>query len=170
MAFENIYGYEEIKRKLLELKGWYDKRKEYASKGIDLPHGLLLSGPAGCGKSLIAGEFAQMIDSHPIVITGKKDITKKFELAKKESKEKGIVKVVMIDEIDMIVFQDVGTAREIQSGIDGLSKAGSVFTIATANETGELPSPLLRRGRFDYRLCIDVPNKKNRLILMRRIN
>lgn len=167
MAFENVYGYESIKKKLLELKGWYDKRDEYASKGIDLPRGVLLHGEAGCGKSLVAGEFAHLIDKSPIVITSKGEITKKFDQAKKESKEQGMVKVVMIDELDLIVSKDAETARLLQSGIDGFSKDCPVFTIATANELFDIPEPLLRSGRFDYRLHFALPTRKERILLMK---
>jgi cell division protease FtsH len=167
MAFEDVYGYDNIKRKLLELKGWYDKKKEYAEKGIDLPRGLLLYGRAGCGKSLIAGEFAHLLDSNPIVITSKKDIVPKFNQAKKESKETGMTKVVMIDELDLLITKDADAARLIQSGIDGFSKDCSVFAIATANIIRDIPAPLLRSGRFDYRLFFGLPNQKERIVLLK---
>jgi len=167
MAFEKVYGYESIKQKLLELKSWYDKRDEYASKGIDIPRGVLLYGEAGCGKSLIGGEFARLIDKSPIAITSKKDITKKFDLARKESKEKGVLKVVLIDELDLIVSKDMDTARILQTEIDGFSKDCPVFVIATANYLREIPDPLLRSGRFDYRLCFDLPTRKERILLMK---
>lgn len=167
MGFENVYGYEDIKRKLLELKGWYDKKKEYAEKGIDLPRGLLLYGKAGCGKSLIAGEFAHLLDSNPIVITSKKDIVPKFNQGKKESKEKGVTKVIMIDELDLLISKDADAARLIQSGIDGFSKDCALFTIATANRIMDIPNPLLRSGRFDYRLFFGLPNQKERIVLMK---
>ena len=166
MAFEKVYGYESIKQKLLELKGWYDKRDEYASKGIDLPRGVLFYGDPGCGKSLVGGEFARLIDKSPVAITSKKDITKKFDLARKESKEKGVLKVVLIDELDLIVSKDMDTARILQTEIDGFSKDCPVFVIATANHLGEIPDPLLRSGRFDYRLCFDLPTRKERILLM----
>jgi cell division protease FtsH len=167
MAFENVYGYESIKRKLLKLKGWYDKRNEYVSRGVELPRGLLLYGEAGCGKSLIAGEFARFIDPSPIIIASKKDLAKQFELAKKESKEKGIVKAVMIDELDLIVDDDSDAVRILQSEIDGFSKECQVFPIATANNIDSIPDSLQRSGRFDYRLNIGYPGKGNRAIILK---
>jgi cell division protease FtsH len=167
MAFEDVYGYDDIKRKLLELKGWYDKKKEYDAKGIDLPRGLLLYGKAGCGKSLIAEEFAHLLDPNPIVITSKKDTVSKFNQAKKESKEKGVTRVVMIDELDLLITKDDDVVRLVQSGIDGFNKDCSVFTIATANHISDIPNPLLRSGRFDYRLFFGLPNQKERIVLMK---
>ena len=168
MAFDNVYGYESVKRRLLKLKSWYDKRNEYVSSGVELPRGLLLYGSAGCGKSLIAGEFARFIDPSPTIITSKKDMAKQFELAKKESKEKGIVKAVMIDELDLIVNDDSDIIRILQSEIDGFSKECRVFPIATANNLDSIPDSLLRSGRFDYRLDIGYPGKGDRAIILKR--
>lgn len=168
MAFDDIYGYEDVKEKLLKLKGYYDRKEEYDKQGIDLPKGLMLYGEPGCGKSLFASEFASFLDPSPAVITSKFDIISAFGKAGMKAEEEQKPKVVLIDEIDLMLAKDPDTTRKLQTCIDGFSSKNNVFVIATTNSYHSIPAALLRKGRFDYQIEISSPKKKERITLIKQ--
>jgi len=165
MAFENIYGYDGVKQKLLEIKGWYDNIDELEAEGIVLPKGIFFSGVAGCGKSKLAGEFARLIDDNPSIITNRANIKAVFDAAREMVRTTGKVKVILIDELDLLVKDNNSAARILQTQIDGVDNNLGIFVIATANDKYCIPNALLRSGRFDYRLELCYPSKRDRKTL-----
>nr|BED43099.1 Ycf46 protein [Pyropia sp. Myanmar_A]BED43296.1 Ycf46 protein [Pyropia sp. Myanmar_B]BED43493.1 Ycf46 protein [Pyropia sp. Myanmar_C] len=162
------------------LKGWLQKRSSSFSKqslnyGIPSPKGLLLVGIQGTGKSLTAKAIANdwML---PLL---RLDIGKLFGglVGESESKMREMIDIteglspciLWIDEIDkafsgLYSQGDSGTsARVFGTFITWLSeKKSSVFVVATANKIQNLPSEMLRKGRFDEIFFLDLPNHQER--------
>lgn len=168
MIFEDIYGYESIKETLLQLKSYYDNKQEYDDMGADIPKGILLYGQPGCGKSLFAKEFALLIDTSPIIIKTKNEMVSSFTKTQEIASSEKKTKMILIDELDLLVHDDDETVRILQTCIDGFSSSSKVFIIATCNRIYDLPEPLVRKGRFDYKLEILKPNKEERIELLRK--
>ncbi len=148
--------------------------------GIDPPKGILLYGPPGCGKTLlakaVAGEtnatFISLVASElaqKFVGEGARIVRELFNFARKKAPS-----IVLIDEIDAIAAKrmDMGTSgeREIHrtltqllAELDGFDPLDNVKVIATTNRLDVLDPALLRPGRFDRVIEVPLPNFKGRL-------
>ena len=167
IGFENIAGYEEVKKELLLIKSWWDNREEISKKGIDIPHGILFYGPIGTGKSMFTREFVNLFPDVTIIkIDGnhsldKDEVTEKFEYARSLNK----FCIILIDEFD---FVSRGEERELLTQLDGLGGDNSnIFVIATCNGYDNLNPALTRRGRLDYIIGLGNPNSKERISLFK---
>ena len=166
--FNNIAGYENIKKELLLIKSWWDNKEELENKGIDLPHGLLLYGPIGTGKSLFAREFVNMFPNASVVkikndadFYGEDEITKKFEYAR------GLNKLVfiLIDELDYVAKR---YGRSLLTQLDGLGGNNkNIFVVATCNGYENIDKAITRRGRIDYIIGIGRPTSEERINLLK---
>ena len=166
---------------LNNLKTWLSSRKIILSKqanayGIKTPKGILLVGIQGTGKSLSAHSISAEWNL-PLL---KLDIGKVFAstLGESETRIEKIIQIsqaispciLWIDEIDKIFtknnhINDSGTTQRVTSILlSWLSeKESEIFIIATANRINNLPSEMLRKGRFDEIFFVDLPNFKNRM-------
>nr|YP_009399210.1 hypothetical protein [Kapraunia schneideri]ARW68816.1 hypothetical protein [Kapraunia schneideri] len=166
---------------LNNLKKWLKSRKITLSKqanayGIKTPKGILLVGIQGTGKSLSAHSISAEWNL-PLL---KLDIGKVFAstLGESETRIEKIIQIsqamspciLWIDEIDKIFtknnnINDSGTTQRVTSILlSWLSeKESEIFIIATANTINNLPSEMLRKGRFDEIFFVDLPNFKNRM-------
>ena len=181
-----FYPYKEVNRDiggLDSLKAWLKKRSRSFSKqslnyGIPSPKGLLLVGIQGTGKSLTAKAIASDW-TLPLL---RLDIGKLFGglVGESESKMREMINiaeglspcVLWIDEIDKAFSSlysqgDSGTsARVFGTFITWLSeKTAPVFVVATANAIHNLPSEMLRKGRFDEIFFLDLPNNQEREVI-----
>lgn len=170
-AFENVIGYEKEKEELMQICDMAKNPQKYAALGVRLPRGILLHGVPGVGKTLMAGELIKEMDRK--VYTIRKDraddefvkhISEVFAEAKQNAPS-----VVFLDDMDKFSESDSRNAEEyvaVQSGIDEV-KSADVFVVATANDIYDLPDSLRRAGRFDRIMCIEAPNRREAVEIVR---
>ncbi|TFG02754.1 MAG: AAA family ATPase, partial [Promethearchaeota archaeon] len=144
--------------------------------GIDPPKGVLLRGPPGCGKTLLARAVANESEAHFISINGPEIMSKFYGESEKklrklfiEAEEKS-PSIIFIDEIDAIAPKRETVTGEVERRVvaqllalmDGLHARGRVIVIGATNRPNSLDSALRRPGRFDREIEIKVPNEKGR--------
>jgi len=144
--------------------------------GIDPPKGVLLRGPPGCGKTLLAKAVANESEAHFISINGPEIMSKFYGESEKklrklfiEAEEKS-PSIIFIDEIDAIAPKRETVTGEVERRVvaqllalmDGLHGRGKVIVIGATNRPNSLDSALRRPGRFDREIEIKVPNEKGR--------
>ncbi|MFW9900954.1 MAG: CDC48 family AAA ATPase [Candidatus Thorarchaeota archaeon] len=144
--------------------------------GIDPPKGVLLRGPPGCGKTLLARAVANESEAHFISINGPEIMSKFYGESEKklrkifiEAEEKS-PSIVFIDEIDAIAPKRETVTGEVERRVvaqllalmDGLHGRGKVIVIGATNRPNSLDPALRRPGRFDREIEIKVPNEKGR--------
>ncbi|MFX1374913.1 MAG: CDC48 family AAA ATPase [Promethearchaeota archaeon] len=145
--------------------------------GIDPPKGVLLRGPPGCGKTLLAKAVANESEAHFISINGPEIMSKFYGESEKklrklfiEAEEKS-PSIIFIDEIDAIAPKRETVTGEVERRVvaqllalmDGLHGRGKVIVIGATNRPNSLDPALRRPGRFDREIEIKVPNEKGRL-------
>jgi transitional endoplasmic reticulum ATPase len=144
--------------------------------GIDPPKGVLLRGPPGCGKTLLARAVANESEAYFISINGPEIMSKFYGESEKklrkifiEAEEKSPA-IIFIDEIDAIAPKRETVTGEVERRVvaqllalmDGLHGRGKVIVIGATNRPNSLDSALRRPGRFDREIEIKVPNEKGR--------
>ena len=178
VTLDNICGYKEEKaviKNIVNLLNNYDK---YEKQGVNIPRGLIFQGPPGTGKTLfakaIAGEcnykfytaFNPESDEETI-----DTIKKVFRDAEKNSVKTGQPSLIYIDEIDKIAYTDHRgnldpDAREcvrfLLQKLDETKFKNKILIIASTNNYRKIPNALLRSGRFDKKILIDVPDTESR--------
>lgn len=166
-AFDKVIGYDDIKAELICFANVIKHTEKYLKLGVTLPSGLLLYGEPGLGKTLMASCF--IAEAGCKTLTLRKDkpngdfvnqIKETFDEAKKESPA-----IVFLDDMDKFANEDNAhpNAEEyvtVQACIDEC-KGHGVFVLATSNNIHCLPNSLLRAGRFDKVIEIDVPKGEN---------
>ncbi len=148
--------------------------------GIDPPKGVLLRGPPGCGKTLLAKAVANETNAHFISINGPEIMSKfygesekKLRSVFKESEEKA-PSIIFIDEIDAIAPKRESVSGEVErrvvaqllSLMDGLETRGRVVIIGATNRPNAVDPALRRPGRFDREIDIKVPDENGRLEIL----
>ena len=162
-AFDKVIGYKATKRELLQLCDMLRNREIYEEMGARLPHGLLLYGNPGLGKTLLARCFVEESGLHTITVRRDKGgdafidgIIQAFASAKTKAPS-----IVLLDDMDKFANEDdthcdAPEYAAVQAGIDDVKDTG-VFVIATANDIRKLPSSLRRSGRFDRKIGLQAP-------------
>jgi transitional endoplasmic reticulum ATPase len=182
IAYEDIGGLEEEVKKIREMVELPLKHPEIFSRlGIEPPKGVLLHGPPGCGKTLMAKAVANEADAHFILINGPSIMSKFVGEAEKrirkifEEAEKSAPTIIFIDEIDAIAPKREESYSEVERRVvaqllatmDGLKSRGKVIVIGATNRPNALDPALRRPGRFDREVTIGVPDKKGRLNILK---
>ena len=129
----------------------------YQALGAELPHGLLLYGVPGIGKSLLAQCLIEACGL-PSFVLRKTEAEAEQIKAINKSYQSAIDKapaIVLLDDLDKFGDNDVFAA--VQAAIDGANQH-KVFTVATANKIHQLPSSLRRAGRFDRIIEVSCPS------------
>ena len=174
--FDDVAGIEEEKSELIEIVDYLKNPKKYTKTGAKFPHGILLYGPPGTGKTLlakaVAGEanvpfFAISASSfdEKYVGVGASRVRLLFSLANFFSPS-----IVFIDEIDGIssrrTSRDHQTINELLTKMDGFESNKGVIVIAASNRINDLDEALLRPGRFDRKIKVDLPNFNERKAIL----
>lgn len=184
ITFADVAGVDEAKHELEEIVDFLKNPKKYAKLGARSPKGVLLVGPAGTGKTLMAkavagesnvpffsiagSEFMEML-----VGIGAARVRDLFAVAKKSAPA-----IIFIDEIDAIGrSRSVGampahdereqTLNQILVEMDGFAPNDRVIVIAATNRGDLLDPALLRPGRFDRRVMIDYPDFEGRKAILK---
>ena len=184
VTFKNVAGCEEAKEELKEVIDFLKSPKRFQKLGAKVPKGALLVGPPGTGKTLlaraVAGEAAVPFYSlsgadfvEMFVGVGASRVRDLFEQAKKSSPC-----IVFIDEMDAVGRQrgaGIGgghdereqTLNALLVEMDGFDNSQNVIVIAATNRPDVLDPALLRPGRFDRQIVVDVPDVKGRLGILK---
>ncbi|MDD4956138.1 MAG: ATP-dependent zinc metalloprotease FtsH [Candidatus Omnitrophica bacterium] len=180
VTFNDVAGIEEAKEELKEVIEFLKDPRKFQRLGGKMPKGVLLMGPPGTGKTLlakaVAGEanvpFFSMSGSDFVemfVGVGASRVRDLFEQAKKSVKASQKGCILFIDEIDAVGrqrFSGIGgghdereqTLNALLSEMDGFDTATGVILIAATNRPDVLDSALLRPGRFDRQIVVDLPD------------
>lgn len=183
-TFADVAGVDEAKNELEEVVDFLKRPEKYKKLGARTPKGVLLVGPAGCGKTLLAkavageagvpffsiagSEFMEML-----VGIGAARVRDLFDTAKKSSPS-----IIFIDEIDAIGrARSVGvmpshdereqTLNQILVEMDGFAPTERVVVVAATNRGDLLDPALLRPGRFDRRIIVDYPDVEGRKAIIK---
>lgn len=182
VAYEDVGGLDEEITKIREMVELPLRHPEIFERlGIEPPKGVLLHGPPGTGKTLLAKAVAGETNCHFITINGPEIMSKYYgqseeNLRKKfEEAEKKAPSIIFIDEVDAIASKREDTRGEVERRVvaqlltlmDGLKTRGRVVVIAATNVPHILDSALRRPGRFDREVEIGVPNKEERLNILK---
>lgn len=179
ITFANVAGETEAKEELMEVVEFLKDSKKFLDMGAKIPKGVLLMGPPGTGKTLLAkavageagvpffnisgSEFVEMF-----VGVGASRVRDLFKQAKKQAPS-----IVFIDEIDAVGrHRGAGlggghdereqTLNQILVEMDGFETETNVIVLASTNRPDVLDPALLRPGRFDRRVTLDLPDIKER--------
>jgi cell division protease FtsH len=181
VTFQDVAGLANAKKELSEIVDFLKNPSKYQALGGRLPRGVLLTGPPGTGKTLMARAVAGQADVPFYSISGSEFIEMfvgvgasrvrdMFNNAKKESPS-----IIYIDEIDSIGrARSAGgpaggghdereqTLNQILTEMDGFSPQEAVVVMASTNRPDILDPALVRPGRFDRRVALDLPQKRAR--------
>ena len=178
--WDEIGGLEEVKEELMEAVEWPLKNPEVFSRmGIRPPKGILLFGPPGCGKTLLARAVATESEANFVTIKGPEVFSKwvgESEKAIREVFRKGRMAapaVIFFDEFDSLVpkrgmgYGDSGVSERVISQLltemDGIVALEDVVVIAATNRPDIVDVAVLRPGRFDRLIYVPAPDDKTRL-------
>ena len=179
VRFEDVAGIEEAKEELQEVVTFLRSPERFTAVGAKIPRGVLLVGPPGTGKTLlaraIAGEagvpFFSMAASEFVELfvgVGASRVRDLFRQAKAKAPC-----IIFIDEIDAVGRQrgaGIGggndereqTLNQLLTEMDGFEDNGGVILLAATNRPDVLDSALMRPGRFDRRITVDLPDRRGR--------
>ena len=183
VTFSDVAGNEAAKQDLTEIVDFLKNPKKYEKLGAKIPRGVLLAGDPGTGKTLMAravageadvpffsmsgSEFAEMF-----VGVGASRVRDLFSKAKKNAPS-----IIFIDEIDAVAHkrdarggagrEDEQTLNQILVEMDGFDNDSGVIVMAATNRVDMLDKALLRPGRFDRHVNVTLPERKDRLEILK---
>ena len=180
--YEDIGGLSEEIKKIREMVEIPMKHPEIFQRlGIEPPKGVLLHGPPGAGKTLLAKAVANESEANFILLNGPEIMSKFYGESEKkirdifEEAEKTSPTIIFIDEIDAIAPKREEVMGEVErrvvsqllTAMDGLKSRGKVIVVAATNRVNAIDPALRRPGRFDREIEINVPSKDGRLAILK---
>lgn len=183
-SFDDVAGQDEAKEALMELVDFLHNPAKYKAIGANMPKGALLVGPPGTGKTLLAKAVAGEAKVPFFSISGSEFIEMFVGMGAarvrdlfKQAQEKAPC-IVFIDEIDAIgKKRDTGkfggndereqTLNQLLSEMDGFDGSKGVVILAATNRPESLDKALLRPGRFDRRVPVELPDLKGREAILK---
>jgi len=183
VRWEDVGGLDEVKQQLREAIEWPMKKPEVFEKmGIRPPKGILLYGPPGCGKTLLAKAVATESEANFIAVKGPEILSKWVGESEKAVREifrrarQVAPAIVFFDEIDSIApargfRHDSGVTdrivNQLLAELDGIQTLKNVVVIGATNRADIIDSALLRPGRFDRIIYVPPPDKKARYEILK---
>jgi cell division protease FtsH len=183
VAFDDVAGIEEAKEELQEVVTFLKKPEKFTAIGAKIPKGVLLIGPPGTGKTLLAKAIAGEAGVPFFSISGSEFVemfvgvgaSRVRDLFKKAKENAPCI--IFIDEIDAVGRQrGVGigggndereqTLNQMLTEMDGFEGNSGVIVIAATNRPDVLDQALLRPGRFDRQVTVDLPGYNGRLQIL----
>lgn len=182
--FKDVAGQDEAKESLQEIVGYLHDPKKYAEVGAKMPRGALLYGPPGTGKTLLARAVAGEAGVPFLSISGPEFVelfvgmgASKVRDLFKEARQKAPC-IVFIDEIDAVAKKRDGTGlggndereqtlNQLLSEMDGFEENSGVIVLASTNRPDSLDRALLRPGRFDRRVPVELPDQGGREAILK---
>jgi len=180
--FNDIGGISDVKVELEEIIDFMKNPARYKSFGARMPRGVLLVGPPGVGKTMIAKAVANEANVpffyqsgasfvQIYVGMGAKRVHDLFVAAKKNAPS-----IIFIDEIDAVGKKRDGqrndereaTLNQLLTEMDGFENSSGVIVVAATNKIDVLDSALLRAGRFDRRIFVELPTKIERASILQK--
>ncbi|GAB4391057.1 MAG: ATP-dependent zinc metalloprotease FtsH [Kiloniellaceae bacterium] len=184
VTFDDVAGQEAAKREVAELVDFLRDPERYRRLGAEPPRGVLLMGPPGTGKTLLARALAGEADVNfyhtsasefieMFVGVGASRVRKMFEEAKKRAPS-----IIFIDELDAVGrVRGTGlgggndereqTLNQILAEMDGFSGHEAVIVLAATNRPDVLDPALLRPGRFDRHVTLELPDREAREAILK---
>ena len=184
VSFADVAGQDEAKESLMEVVDFLHDPEKYASIGAKLPKGVLLVGPPGTGKTLLAKAVAGEAKVPFFSISGSEFVemfvgmgAAKVRDLFKQAGEKAPC-IVFIDEIDAIgKKRDTGgyggndereqTLNQLLAEMDGFDSSKGVVLLAATNRPESLDPALMRPGRFDRRVPVELPDLEGRIAILK---
>ncbi len=183
IKFDDVAGEDEAKENLAEIVSYLHDPKKYETIGAKMPKGVLLVGPPGTGKTMLAKAVAGEADVPFFSMSGSEFVemfvgmgASKVRDLFKQAKEKAPC-IVFIDEIDAIGKKRDGqiggndereqTLNQLLTEMDGFEGNTGVIILAATNRPESLDPALTRPGRFDRRIPVELPDLKGREAILR---
>lgn len=177
VTFKDIKGLDEEIKEVSEIVDFIKNPEKYRLLGANIPRGILLDGAPGTGKTLLAKAIAGEADIPFIETTGSSFVEKYvgvgasrvrtlFEMARKSAPC-----IIFIDEIDAVGAkrEDNGgysehnqTLEQLLAEMDGFTERTGIVVIAATNRLSSLDPALVRPGRFDRKITVNLPDRKGR--------
>ncbi len=184
VRWEDIGGLENVKRQLVEAVEWPLKYPEkFERMGIKPPKGILLYGPPGCGKTLLAKAIATEAEANFISVKGPEIFNKWVGESEKAVREifrkarQAAPCIIFFDEIESVVSRkdlvedSSGVSGRVTSQIlaemDGIEELSDVIVIGATNRPNLLDPGILRPGRFDKLIYVPPPDEKSRYQILK---
>lgn len=188
ITFDDVKGVDTAVVELKEICSMITNREKYDKVGASMPKGIILFGPPGTGKTLMAKALSNEADANfyyasassfveMFVGLGAKRVRDLFEKAEEDTHKKGMKprSIIFLDELDAVGgarssmdgnSERAQTLNQLLVSMDGFNANSNVFVIAATNRIDTLDRALLRPGRFDRQIGVDLPDKKGRLEIL----
>ena len=182
VTFDDIGGIADVKQELQEIIDFLRNASRFKAFGARMPRGVLLVGPPGVGKTMIAKAVAaeagvpfyyQSAASFVQIYVGMgaKRVHELFAAAKNNSPS-----IIFIDEIDAVgkerdgnrSDEREGTLNQLLTEMDGFEDSSGVIVVAATNKIEVLDAALLRAGRFDRRVFVELPTPDERAAILNK--
>ena len=186
VTFDDVAGQDHAVRELREISDFLSDTERYAEIGAQIPRGILLFGPPGCGKTLMARALAGEAGAAFYSISGSDFVemyvgigARRVRDLFKEAREEAPA-IVFIDELDSVGRRRVGSGpgsqgaaeeqgqalNQLLAEIDGFAQAQGVIVVGATNRPDVLDPALLRPGRFDRAVGLELPDEKGRRAIL----